>query len=73
VGNSASQIIPLVVGEPDRAMLLAAGLRRRGLLVPAIRPPSVPKGGACLRISLTCGHTEEMVGALAEALGDLRR
>jgi 8-amino-7-oxononanoate synthase len=73
VGNSASQIIPLVVGEAGRALELAAALRARGLFVPAIRPPTVPRGEACLRISLTVGHTEEMVGALVEALGDLRR
>ncbi len=72
VGNSASQIIPLVVGEPGRAMQLAAALRARGLFVPAIRPPTVPQGEACLRISLTSGHTEEMTGALLEALRDLK-
>jgi len=73
VGNSASQIIPLVVGEPGRAVELAAALRHHGLFVPAIRPPTVPEGESCLRISLTCGHTQEMVGELVEALGDLRR
>lgn len=71
VGNSASQIIPLIVGQPARAVELAAGLRDRGLFVPAIRPPTVPEGEACLRISLTSGHTEEMIETLAEALGDL--
>lgn len=71
VGNSAGQIIPLVVGEPARAMQLAAALRTRGLFVPAIRPPTVPKGEACLRISLTSGHTEEMVARLLEALAGL--
>ncbi len=72
VGRSASQIIPVVVGEPDRATRLAAALRERGLLVPAIRPPTVPEGGACLRISLTHGHTREMIDRLVEALGALR-
>ncbi len=73
LGNSSSQIIPLIVGDTDRAVQLAAGLRDRGLLVPAIRPPTVPQGEACLRISLTSGHTEQMVGTLLEALGDLER
>ena len=44
VGRSQSQIIPLLVGEPARAVELSARLRNRGLLVPAIRPPTVPEG-----------------------------
>jgi 8-amino-7-oxononanoate synthase len=68
LGCSASQIIPLVVGQPDRAVRLSQALLDRGLLVPAIRPPTVPEGEACLRISLTCGHTPEMVQRLIEAL-----
>ena len=68
VGKSASQIIPVIVGRPERAVHLAAKLRNRGLFVPAIRPPTVPEGQACLRISLTYGHTEEMIEQLGEAL-----
>ncbi|MEE8451922.1 MAG: 8-amino-7-oxononanoate synthase [Thermoguttaceae bacterium] len=67
-GRSASQIIPLVMGESARAVALAAELQRRGLFVPAIRPPTVPEGEACLRISLTAGHTEAMVAELVETL-----
>jgi len=72
VGPSASQIIPLMVGDPAAAVALGAALRQRGLLVPAIRPPSVPEGECCLRISLTSAHTPEMVAALAGALEELR-
>jgi 8-amino-7-oxononanoate synthase len=63
-GASASQIIPIIVGEPERALSLSAKLREHGFFVPAIRPPTVPEGEACLRISLTAGHTEEMISAL---------
>ena len=63
-----SQIIPLVLGDPERAVRMSAELRDRGLFVPAIRPPTVPEGEACLRISLTAGHTEEMIAALLTAL-----
>jgi 8-amino-7-oxononanoate synthase len=73
VGRSASQIISLLIGEPGRAVALSAALRDRGLLVPAIRPPTVPRGESCLRISLTCGHWPQMTGLLLEALRDLRR
>ena len=70
-GNSASQIIPLVVGTSDRAMQLAAALRQQGFLIPGIRPPTVPSGESLLRISLTYGHTEEMIDSLVEQLGRL--
>ena len=68
--RSASQIIPIVVGEPGRAVGLSQRLRQRGLLVPAIRPPTVPEGEACLRVSLTWGHREEQIDALVEELGE---
>lgn len=72
IGGSESQIIPLIVGQPDRAVRLAAGLRGRGLFVPAVRPPTVPDGEACLRISLSFAHTPEMIARLLEALSELR-
>jgi 8-amino-7-oxononanoate synthase len=68
IGRSASQIIPIIVGQPARAVALSAALMERGLFVPAIRPPTVPEGEACLRISLTCGHTEDMIAKLLEVL-----
>jgi 8-amino-7-oxononanoate synthase len=70
VGRSASQIIPVYVGEPDRTMQLALALRERGLLVPGIRPPSVPPGESLLRISLSYSHTANMVDTLVAALAD---
>lgn len=68
-GCSASQIIPIVVGRPERAVELSGQLRDRGLYVPAIRPPTVPEGEACLRVSLTRAHTPEMIERLVTALG----
>lgn len=68
IGESASQIIPVVVGDPERALRMSADLRERGLFAPPIRPPTVPEGEACLRISLTFGHTEAMIEALLTAL-----
>jgi 8-amino-7-oxononanoate synthase len=67
-GRSACHIVPVIVGGAREAVALAEALRRKRLLVPAIRPPSVPEGGSRLRISLTAGHTEEDVDRLAEAL-----
>jgi 8-amino-7-oxononanoate synthase len=73
VGASASQIMPLLIGEPARALALSADLAKRGFLVPAIRPPSVPEGQARLRISLSYEHSAEMIDALFAALSDLRQ
>lgn len=67
-GGSRCQIVPLVVGGACEAVELSRRLEERGLLVPAIRPPSVPEGTARLRISLTAGHTEEDVLRLVNAL-----
>lgn len=68
VGESRCQIVPVVVGEATEALRLSARLEERGLLVPAIRPPSVPEGTARLRISVTAGHTDDDVKRLADAL-----
>jgi 8-amino-7-oxononanoate synthase len=66
--NSKCQIVPVIVGEPERALRLSKQLEEDGLLVPAIRPPSVPAGTSRLRISLTAGHTDKDVERLARAL-----
>ena len=63
-----SQIIPLVVGDADQALRLSARLREMGVLVPAIRPPSVPQGESLVRISLSWAHTPEAIERLFSAL-----
>ncbi len=68
IGESASQIIPIRVGDSRRAVDLSAKLATAGLFVPAIRPPTVPEGEACLRVSLTFGHTKEMLETLLDRL-----
>jgi 8-amino-7-oxononanoate synthase len=71
-GDSESQIIPIIIGDADRTMRLAASLREAGFFVPGIRPPSVPEGESLLRLSLCYHHTSEMIGGLTEALAQLR-
>lgn len=68
---SVTAIQPLVVGENRVALALADQLAARGVLVPAIRPPTVPLGTARLRISLSAAHTEDDVSILADALIDI--
>jgi 8-amino-7-oxononanoate synthase len=68
VGESESQIVPVIIGEPNETMRLASELRERGFLVPGIRPPSVPAGQSLLRISLSYAHSADQVERLVEAL-----
>lgn len=70
---SATPIQPLVIGEHDQTMEVSEALRDRGILVPAIRPPTVPQGTARLRISLSASHTMEDLGRLGEALKEVDR
>ncbi|ADQ83772.1 8-amino-7-oxononanoate synthase [Methylovorus sp. MP688] len=65
---SATAIQPLLVGSNDEVLRLSEYLLTRGLLVPAIRPPTVPKGTARLRISLSAAHSEQDVHTLINAL-----
>ncbi len=68
---SATAIQPLIVGENAAVLVLATALWERGLWVPAIRPPTVPKGTARLRISVSAAHTAADIGQLIDALKDL--
>ncbi|MCP1572385.1 8-amino-7-oxononanoate synthase [Herbaspirillum rubrisubalbicans] len=65
---SSTAIQPLIVGDNAAARALAAALRARGLWVPAICPPTVPKATARLRISLSAAHTPAQVAQLVAAL-----
>lgn len=67
----ASPIVPIPIGDEADAMAASAALLERGLLVPAIRPPTVPAGTSRLRVSLSARHTAAHLDALATALGDL--
>jgi len=67
VGHSCCHIVPLIVGEAREAVRLSRRLQEQGLLVPAIRPPSVPEGSARLRFSLTAAHTEADVQRVVAA------
>jgi 8-amino-7-oxononanoate synthase len=65
----ASPIVPVILGSEGRAVKAAARLLDdHGLLVPAIRPPTVPPGTSRLRIALSAEHTEAQVTRLIEAL-----
>jgi 8-amino-7-oxononanoate synthase len=66
--ESDSAIQPLVVGDAERAVLLSERLKARGILISAIRPPTVPAGTSRLRITLSAAHSESQVDRLVEEL-----
>ncbi|MDP1559507.1 MAG: 8-amino-7-oxononanoate synthase [Nitrosomonas sp.] len=68
---STTPIQPLIIGRSEDAMQVSNALRERGILVPAIRPPTVPKGTARLRISLSALHSEEDIERLVMGLREL--
>ncbi|MGH8671280.1 MAG: 8-amino-7-oxononanoate synthase [Burkholderiales bacterium] len=65
---SETAIQPLVIGPNNEAMAVSEGLAKQGILVPAIRPPTVPEGKARLRISLSAAHLEADIVQLVEVL-----
>ena len=64
-------IIPIVLGEESTAVAASLALLERGLLVPAIRPPTVAPGTSRLRVALSAIHTDEQIEQLAAALDTL--
>ena len=70
---SETAIQPLILGANADALSVSEALWRRGLWVPAIRPPTVPRGGARLRITLSAAHAEADVDTLLAALGEVAK
>jgi 8-amino-7-oxononanoate synthase len=66
-----SPIVPMVVGDERDALALAEALLERGILVPAIRPPTVAPGTSRLRVALSAAHTDEQIDQLVAALDEL--
>jgi 7-keto-8-aminopelargonate synthetase-like enzyme len=66
-----SPIIPLIVGDETRAVEAAAGLRAEGMFVPAIRYPTVARGAARLRVTVTAAHTSDDIDKLGFILTKL--
>ncbi|WP_133512744.1 8-amino-7-oxononanoate synthase [Candidatus Thiosymbion oneisti] len=70
--DSATPIQPLIAGTARQALSWSKRLETLGILVSAIRPPTVPEGSARLRITFSAAHTAEDVDRLLAALGSLR-
>ncbi len=76
IGNRKSEIpgaiIPVLIGDEARAVTAASDLRDRGIFVPAVRYPTVARGQARLRVTLTAKHTSDDISLLASALRSVR-
>lgn len=70
---STTAIQPLILGANADALRISDALWKRDIWVPAIRPPTVPRGSARLRITFFASHTIDNVDRLAEALSDVAR
>ena len=68
---SESAIQPLVLGDEQRALAFSHALQEQGFLVSAIRPPTVPKGSARLRFTLSVSHSSGDIDRLLQAVNDV--
>lgn len=72
-GRPVSSIFPVVIGENEEALSAAESLLEQGFLAPAIRYPTVPRGTARLRVTVTAAHQAVQIEQLGKALAELRR
>ena len=69
--DDETPIFPIVVGDNDRALTLARELEKRGIIITAIRPPTVPVGESRLRMTVTAAHSKEQLDYVAQTLHEL--
>ncbi len=70
--SSESPIIPILIGDSQKAVDMSNFLYRKGLLIPAIRPPTVPANSSRLRMTVMSTHTKEDLERLLEVLSDVQ-
>ncbi|MDB4943786.1 MAG: 8-amino-7-oxononanoate synthase [Labilithrix sp.] len=66
----SGHVVPVLVGSPTRALGLAARLRKRGVIVQAVRPPTVPPGTARIRLTVTALHGAADIDRAIDAFAD---
>jgi 8-amino-7-oxononanoate synthase len=71
IPRGAGPVLPVMVGENEEALRMSKQLWEEGILIVAIRPPTVPKGTARLRLSVSAAHTDEDIAKLLEAFKKL--
>jgi len=71
IPETLSPIIPIIIGDEERALNLSEKLLEHGILIPAIRYPTVPKKSARLRLTVSAAHTENEIDQLVFTLKKL--
>jgi 8-amino-7-oxononanoate synthase len=71
--DSSSPIQPVLLGDEQTALALSSALQAAGIWVPAIRPPTVPRGGSRLRVTFSAAHEPADVDRLIDALASIAR
>lgn len=69
--DDETPIFPIIVGDNERALSLAYELELRGIIITAIRPPTVPVGESRLRMTVTAAHSQEQLDYVANTFRDL--
>ena len=69
--DDETPIFPIIVGDNERALSLAHELEARGIIITAIRPPTVPVGESRLRMTVTAAHSQEQLDYVANTLRNL--
>jgi 8-amino-7-oxononanoate synthase len=67
-GASTTQIVPVILGTPERALAVRDSLAAAGIRVSAVRPPTVPQGSSRLRLGLSAAHTDADMARLLDAI-----
>jgi glycine C-acetyltransferase/8-amino-7-oxononanoate synthase len=70
--SSESPIIPILIGDAKKAVEVSKFLYKNGILIPAIRPPTVPAGSSRLRLTVMSTHTREDMERLIDALREIQ-
>ncbi len=73
VPGGPTPILPIMIGEPGRAVALSKALEEWGVLAPAIRPPTVPNGTSRLRVTAMATHTDSDIDRALRAFREVRR
>jgi 8-amino-7-oxononanoate synthase len=72
IGSDSSPIIPIILGSEEKALNFSNKLLEKGVLIPAVRYPTVAKGKARLRLTVSAAHSKEDINKLKEALNSLK-
>jgi 8-amino-7-oxononanoate synthase len=69
--QTQSPILPIIVNDPQLAITMSNGLQQQGIFIPAIRPPTVPKGTSRLRVTVTADHSRDQIDAALNAIQEV--